>query len=110
MTVPDLNPFDRQELEILLYLVRELPLRLEHTQMPESARERLGSIENKLAAQLIVADFSGAIAEDVRRKRTSRDIREEIIMKVGMMADARTPEMQARYDAAVARECGLANH
>ena len=47
-----------------------------------------------------------AIARDVRLGRTSQEICDEIIAKVGMMADARTPEMQARYDAAVARERG----
>lgn len=48
--------------------------------------------------------LQAAIAEDVRLGRTSAQIRDEIIAKVGMMADARTPEMHARYDAAVARE------
>ena len=49
-------------------------------------------------------DHSASIAEDIRLGRTSEQIRDEIISKVVMMADARTPEMQARYDAAVARE------
>lgn len=49
-------------------------------------------------------DHSAAIARDVQRCLTSQEIRDEIIAKVGMMADARTPEMQARYDAAVERE------
>ena len=49
-------------------------------------------------------DHSAAIARDIQLGRTSSQIRDEIIQKVGMMADARTPEMQARYDAAVARE------
>ena len=44
------------------------------------------------------------IAQDIRLGLTSRQIRAEIIAKVGMMADARTPTMQARYDAAVERE------
>jgi hypothetical protein len=35
---------------------------------------------------------------------SSSEIRDEIIAEVGMMADARTPEMQAAYDAALARE------
>jgi hypothetical protein len=48
-------------------------------------------------------DHSAAIARDIRLGCTSR----VIIGKVGMMANARTPEMQARYDAAVAREQGL---
>jgi hypothetical protein len=47
---------------------------------------------------------ASAIAEDVRLGRTSQQIRDEIIGKVGMMAYSRTPEMQARYDAAVERE------
>jgi hypothetical protein len=47
---------------------------------------------------------SAAIAKDVRLGLSSRLIRDEIIQKVGMMASARTPEMQARYDAALARE------
>ena len=51
---------------------------------------------------------ASAIAEDIRLGRTSQQIRDEIIAKVGMMADARTPEMQARYAAAVARERGQA--
>ena len=47
-----------------------------------------------------------AIARDIQLDRASQQIRDEIIAQVGMMADARTPEMQARYDAAVARERG----
>lgn len=47
---------------------------------------------------------SAAIAEDIRRGLTCEEIRDEIIRKVGMMADARTEEMQARYDAALERE------
>jgi hypothetical protein len=47
---------------------------------------------------------ASAIAEDVRLGRSSQQIRDEIIGKVGMMAYSRTPEMQARYDAAVERE------
>jgi hypothetical protein len=35
---------------------------------------------------------------------SSSEIRDAIIAEVGMMADARTPEMQAAYDAALARE------
>jgi hypothetical protein len=35
---------------------------------------------------------------------SSNEIRDAIIAEVGMMADARTPEMQAAYDAALARE------
>jgi len=50
--------------------------------------------------------FIAAIDQDVRLGRSSQEIRDEIIGRVGMMADARTPEMQARYDAAVAREGG----
>ena len=49
-----------------------------------------------------------AIARDIQLGRTSQQIRDEIIAEVGMMAYSRTPEMQARYDAAVARECGQA--
>jgi hypothetical protein len=49
-------------------------------------------------------NHSAAIARDIQLGRTSLQIRDEIIQKVGMMADARTPEMQARYDAAIARE------
>lgn len=50
---------------------------------------------------------------------SSTEIRDSIIAAVGMMADARTPEMQAAYDAALARESkidspdgptGVANH
>jgi len=52
-------------------------------------------------------DHSGAIERDVRLGRTSREIRDEIIRLECAMADARTPEMQARYDAAVARERDL---
>lgn len=51
-------------------------------------------------------EHSAAIARDVQLGLSSAQIRDEIIAKVGMMADARTPEMQARYDAAVARERG----
>jgi hypothetical protein len=47
---------------------------------------------------------SAAIAQDIRRGLTSEDIRDEIIQKVGMLAAARTPEMQVRYDAALERE------
>lgn len=38
------------------------------------------------------------------RTATAETIRDEIIRSVGMMADARTPAMQAAYDAALARE------
>ena len=51
-----------------------------------------------------VADHSAAIEQDTRLGRSSQQIRDEIIARVGMMADARTPEMQARYDAALFRE------
>jgi hypothetical protein len=51
-------------------------------------------------------DHTAAIARDIRLGHTSQQIRDEIIATVGMMGDARTPEMQARYDAAVAREGG----
>jgi hypothetical protein len=51
-------------------------------------------------------NHSAASAEDIRLGRTSQEIRDEIIAAVGMMADARTPEMQTRYDAAVERERG----
>ena len=108
--MPDLEPFDRQELEILLTLVRvRRTYVLEHTQAPEPVREQLHGLENKIAARLAAPDISAAIAQDIRLGRTSEQIRDEIIVKVGMMAAARTPEMQARYDAAVERECGLAN-
>ncbi len=49
-------------------------------------------------------DHATAIARDVHLGRSGREIRDEIIAQVGMMAAARTPEMQARYDAAVERE------
>lgn len=49
-------------------------------------------------------DHAAAIARDIQLGRSSQKIRDEIIAKVGMMAAARTPEMQARYDAAVKRE------
>ena len=49
-------------------------------------------------------DHSAAIEQDTRLGRSSQQICDEIIAKVGMMADARTPEMQARYDAALQRE------
>lgn len=38
---------------------------------------------------------------------SSDDVKTAIIQAVGCMADARTPEMQAAYDAAMARESGL---
>jgi hypothetical protein len=47
-----------------------------------------------------------AIERDIRLGLTSTQIRDEIIARVGMLASARTPEMQARYDAAVERETG----
>lgn len=49
-------------------------------------------------------DHSAVIAQDIRKGLTSEDIRDEIIRKVGMIAAARTEEMQARYDAALDRE------
>lgn len=49
-------------------------------------------------------EHSAAIERDIRLGRTSQEIRDEIIAEVGMLGDARTPEMQARYDAAVERE------
>jgi hypothetical protein len=51
-----------------------------------------------------VVDHSAAIEQDTRLGRSSQQIRDEIIAEVGMMADARTPEMNARYDAALLRE------
>jgi hypothetical protein len=54
--------------------------------------------------QFMAKSHQAAIAQDIHLGHTSQEIRDEIIAKVGMMADARTPEMQARYDAAVARE------
>ena len=110
----DLDPFDRQELEILLTLVRvRRTYVLEHTQAPEPVREQLLGLENKLVAQLgapakaWIVDFRAAIARDIQLGHTSQEIRDEIIAKVGMMAAARTVEMQARYDAAVERERAL---
>lgn len=67
-------------------------------------RDQLIDLKRKLATHLDGPDFSRAIAGDIRLGRTSAQIRDEIIAKVGMMAEARTPEMQARYDTAVARE------
>jgi hypothetical protein len=106
----NLDPFDRQELQILLRLTsdRDAAEVLKHE--PGDVREQLLALENKLAAQLSVAEFNLAIAEDIRLGRTSQSIRDEIISKVGMMAYSRTPEMQARYDAAVARENGRKKH
>lgn len=51
--------------------------------------------------------IAAAIAEDVQLGRTAEQIKNEIIQQVGMMADARTPEMHARYDAAIKREAAL---
>ena len=107
MPMADLDPFTRKELEILLQLVgdRDVAIILGEA----TSREQVADLEKKLASQLSIADFSRAIAEDIRLGRTSQQISDEIIAKVGMMADARTPEMQARYDAAVARESGNKN-
>jgi hypothetical protein len=55
-------------------------------------------------AEILQAEISTAIADDVRQGLTATEIRDSIIGQVGMMASARTPVMQARYDAAVARE------
>lgn len=55
-------------------------------------------------AHLARSPHAAAIEADVRARRRSSEIQLEIIQKVGMMASARTPEMQARYDAAVERE------
>lgn len=44
------------------------------------------------------------IERDARLNISSDEIRDEIIVEVGMMASARTPEMIARYNAALARE------
>jgi len=65
-----------------------------------------GTEERYLAAaqEAVEEDHGAAIARDVRLGRTSQEIRDEIIAKVGMMGAARTPEMQARHDAAVERE------
>ena len=59
---------------------------------------------SKSARVAMLDDHDHAIARDIQLGRTSLQIRDEIIQKVGMMAAARTPEMQARYDAAVAHE------
>jgi hypothetical protein len=50
------------------------------------------------------SEHRAAIEEDIRHGRSSMQIRDEIIAQVGMMAHARPPEMQARYNAALARE------
>lgn len=62
----DLDPFDRQELESLLTLVRERRTYVvEHTQAPEPVREQLLGLENKLVAQL------GAPGDRPSRRRSS---------------------------------------
>jgi hypothetical protein len=53
--------------------------------------------------QLMSKNQQAAIARDIGLGDTSPQIRDEVIAKVGMMADARTPEMHACYDAAVGR-------
>lgn len=103
----DLNPFGPQDLEILLALVRDRDAAVVLRHEPGNVREQLAGLEAKLTAQLAQPSIRAAIAEDIRLGRTSQSIRDEIIGKVGMMAYSRTPEMQARYDAAVARERGL---
>jgi hypothetical protein len=47
---------------------------------------------------------ANVIREDAIAGKTSAQIRDEIIAEVGMMASARTPLMQARYEAALLRE------
>lgn len=49
-------------------------------------------------------DHQAAIDRDIQRGLTAKQIRDEIISRVGMMADVRTSEMNARYDAALERE------
>ena len=106
----DLGLFSRPNLEILLGLVRvRRTYVVEHTQAPEPVRDQLRILEDQLVALLAAPDFRAAIARDIQLGSTSQQIRDEIIAKVGMMAAARTPEMQARYDAAVERERSIAN-
>jgi len=100
----DHAPFDPQQLQILLLLVGDRSAEEVLKHEPDPVREQLRAIEKKLKAQLAEPDIRTAIAEDIRLGRRSSDIRDEIIAKVGMLAAARTPEMQARYDAAVERE------
>ena len=106
----ELDLFSRPNLEILLSLVRvRRTYVVEHTQAPEPVRDQLRILEDQLVALLAAPDFRAAIARDIQLGSTSQQIRDEIIAKVGMMAAARTPEMQARYDAAVERERSIAN-
>ena len=105
----DQDLFSRPNLEILLGLVRvRRTYVLEHTQAPEPVRDQLRILEDQLVVLLSAPDFRAAIARDIQLGSTSQQIRDEIIRQVGMMAVARTPEMQARYDAAVERERGIA--
>lgn len=57
-----------------------------------------------IKTRLESAAIESAIAEDVRLGRTYTEIQNEIIQRVGMMASARTPVMQARLDAAIKRD------
>lgn len=97
--------FSRPNLEILLTLVRERRTYVvKHTQAPQPVRDALRDLEDQLVALLAAPDFRAAVARDIQLGKTSEQIRDEIIAKVGMMAAARTAKMQARYDAAVERE------
>lgn len=101
----DPNLFARPNLEILLSIVRSRMHAIEHTPPdPDQLRSLEEQIVRQLAVDAWVLDFRVAIARDIQLGKTSEQIREEIIQKVGMMAAARTVEMQARYDAAVERE------
>lgn len=104
--MPDLDLFARPNLELLLRIVRSRMYAIEHTP-PDP--DQLRGLEEQIVARLAApdawaVDFRAAIARDIQLGKTSEQIRDEIIQKVGMLADARTPEMQARYDAAVERE------
>lgn len=71
--------------------------RAEHTRLPESGPMAPMLQMPASEPNLIYPRWQDPTA-------TASEIRESIIGAVGMMADARTPEMQAAYDRALARE------
>jgi hypothetical protein len=83
---------------------QEISERLER--MTVRTQQMVQLIKDRQAQRKLDNEHAAAIAKDVREGKRSDQIRDEIIAKVGMIADARTPEMQARYDAALAQESG----
>lgn len=114
---PSSDVEERDARERLRFLAGDRPhLGVADEFSPELARTLAASLRDlpddraSIAGGALIAGgdrHRDAIARDVHLGLTSQQIRDEIIGKVGAMLYSRTPEMNARYAAAVYRESGL---